>query len=245
VPQPPGSRRVTFRKLTPEEMAIVSDALGPNGDFGETLSEFMNVPVTRRDMATLSPGQWLNDEVVNIYMKLLEARDAADVSLPRCHFFTSLFYPKLAESNKGYCYANVKRWTKKVDVFTKDLIIVPIHCHGNHWTLALVNLKSKRFEYLDSMGGSPGRVLSHLRQWLQDESLAKKEVVFDLSGWNDVVYKRSTPQQANGHDCGVFMCTSADCISRDALLASFSQADMSNIRRRMVVAIMQQQLLAD
>ena len=32
----------------------------------------------------------------------------------------------------------VKRWTteKKVKglVFSKDMLIVPIHCHGNHWT---------------------------------------------------------------------------------------------------------------
>jgi len=31
----------------------------------------------------------------------------------------------------------VKRWTKKVDVFAKDYLLIPI-CENNHWTLAIV-----------------------------------------------------------------------------------------------------------
>jgi Ulp1 family protease len=42
-------------------------------------------------------------------------------------------------------------------VFDKALFIVPIHCHGNHWTLAVINLLLKRFEYYDSLRGSPVR----------------------------------------------------------------------------------------
>ena len=148
------------------------------------------------------------------------------------------------QSKKGYCYTNVRRWTKKVDVFTKDLIIVPIHCHGNHWTLAIINLKQKRFEYLDSLRGGAGRVLENLRQWLQDESLEKKKEAIDVSGWQDVVYRTGTPQQRNGYDCGVFMCTSANCVSRDVRL-TFTQSEMPYLRQRMVVEILQKRLLTD
>jgi Ulp1 family protease len=42
-----------------------------------------------------------------------------------------------------------------------------IHCHGNHWTLAVINIKLKRFEYYDSLRGGPLMVLENLRQWLQ------------------------------------------------------------------------------
>ena len=50
---------------------------------------------------------------------------------------------------------------------SKDLLIIPIHCHGNHWTLAVINIKLKRFEYYDSLRGGPLMVLENLRQWLQ------------------------------------------------------------------------------
>jgi Ulp1 family protease len=100
-------------------------------------------------------------------MKLLGAREASKAeSLPKCHFMQTNFYTKLAEQRgKGYCYKDVKRWTKTVNVFAKDLVIVPIHCHGNHWTLAVVNFASKRFEYYDSLRGGPEQVSAACAVW--------------------------------------------------------------------------------
>jgi Ulp1 family protease len=41
----------------------------------------------------------------------------------------------------------------KFDLFTLDKVIIPIHM-PNHWTCAVINIKRKRFEYYDSLGGS-------------------------------------------------------------------------------------------
>jgi len=244
-PLPPGTIDVVPRPLTQEEAAIADDALAP-GNPDEMLVELNNVPVKRRDMATLRPREWLNDEVINVFMEVLKAREQADKSLPRIHFCSSLFYTKLAESADGYLYKNVKRWTteKKVHggIFKKEMVVVPIHCHGNHWTLAVINLRLQRFEYYDSLRGPPGDVLINLRQWLQDESKDKKQAPLDLSGWSDVVYKQHTPQQRNGFDCGVFMCRTADYLGRAARL-SFTQDEMLYMRRRMVVEIMREAAL--
>ena len=81
-----------------------------------------------------------------------------------------MFYPKLYSDKSVYEYTAVKRWTRKVDVFTKDLLICPIHCHGNHWTLAVVNLLDKRFEYLDSLSGGDGRGASGVHARSQSRS---------------------------------------------------------------------------
>ena len=35
-----------------------------------------------------------------------------------------------------------------------DKVVIPIHVHNNHWCLALINLRDKRFEYYDSLGGN-------------------------------------------------------------------------------------------
>ena len=37
-------------------------------------------------------------------------------------------------------FSLLKRWTKKVDLFAHDLILIPVHL-GMHWCLAVVNLK--------------------------------------------------------------------------------------------------------
>ena len=175
------------RALTAGEEAIADEYLGGelhNPD--QVINDIMNfAPVSRLKIRCLMPTEWLNDEVVNFSMGLLQVRNdcatAAD-ALPRCHFFPSHFYTKLYEAS-AYEYAGVKQWTKKVDVFAKDLLFCPIHCHGNHWTLAVVNLLDKRLEYFDSLRGGDEGVLANLRRYLKDEHLNKKKAHWDDTGW--------------------------------------------------------------
>ena len=47
------------------------DALSP-GDPNEKLGELNNVPVTRKDMGTLRPAEWLNDEVINYFFEIMK-----------------------------------------------------------------------------------------------------------------------------------------------------------------------------
>ena len=234
----------------------------------EELAELNNVPVSRRDIATLRPGEWLNDEVINFYMELLKQRASADMSLgdgkrfPKCHIFSTMFYPKLMQ-NATFDYSRVRRWTmaKKMahgDVFGMDLVLVPIHCNGNHWTLAVINFVDRRFEYHDSLRGSGRHVIKNLRDWLRKESADKRKCEWEgweeiaghpndgewRNGWSEKEWERGIPQQRNGFDCGVFMCKNADYHARDGLL-NFTQADIDYFRRRIVLEIRNCQLVDD
>jgi len=79
VPKPPGERQYTLPPLTTDEEALVDAALGPGRD-DEMLADYKNIPITRQDMATLKPHEWLNDEVINFFFKLLEEREAYAVA---------------------------------------------------------------------------------------------------------------------------------------------------------------------
>ena len=238
VAAPRGSRTVHNRPLTAEEEAIADEYLVDElHDPDEVINEANLTPVSRLKIRCLEPTEWLNDEVINFFMGLLKARgDAATEAdaLPRCHFFTSMFYAKLYYQSE-YKYANVKRWTGKksnpIDVFAKDLLICPIHCHGNHWTLAVVNLLDKRFEYFDSLSGGDGGVLANLRRYITDEHLDKKKASWDDAGWTDHTWRAGTPRQRNGWDCGVFCCKTADYLTQDARL-DFSQARRASTPHR-------------
>ena len=75
------------------------------------------------------------------------------------------------EHNKNYTYANVKKWTsrKKLDIFTLDHIVVPIH-EGTHWACAMIDMINRCINYYDSLGLSlpnPG-CLEGLLRWLLD-----------------------------------------------------------------------------
>ena len=166
--------------------------------------------------------------------------------VPQVHICNTQFYTKLAESPK-YEYSNVRRWTlgrSAVDLFSRDLVIVPINQGNSHWTLGLINLRQKRFEFIDSMHGSDGGRLAVLRRYLKDEHQDKKGAPLDLGeDWVDISYTAAdgTPRQTNGFDCGMFMSRTAEYLVRDAVL-DFTQADMPNLRRRMVFELSQKAL---
>lgn len=60
----------------------------------------------------------------------------------------------------------IKRWTKKIDIFSFDLVLIPVHL-GMHWCLATIDLKQKGVFYYDSMGGDNEPCLHALLKYLQ------------------------------------------------------------------------------
>lgn len=70
-------------------------------------------------------------QVINFYMNMLMDRGSAEGN-SKVHAFNTFFYPKIMGSG----YAGVRRWTRRVDVFAVDYVLVPIHL-GMHWCLAV------------------------------------------------------------------------------------------------------------
>ena len=68
---------------------------------------------------------------------------------PNVHIFTTMFYKAMHREQRASFEKNpdlsapqkrhmrVKRWTKNVDLFSKDMIIIPI-CEHSHWYLVIV-----------------------------------------------------------------------------------------------------------
>jgi len=143
-------------------------------------------------------------------------------------YFNTFFWPKLKE---GYDNG-LARWTKKADIFAKDVILIPVN-HGNaHWTSAAINFRRKRIESYDSMGTRRDNVIKTLRGYLDAEHRNKKKKPFDFTGWED--YSIEEPQQENGYDCGVFTCQYLQGLSRGDEVVRFTQKDMPSLRRRMI-----------
>lgn len=158
------------------------------------------------------------------------------------HYFNSFFFEKL--SQEGYERARLAKWTKKFDLFSKDVAILPIN-HGNsHWTAAAINFRRRRIESFDSMGVRRQDVFDLLREYVELEHLNKKSKPFDWTGWVDYC-PRDTPQQENGYDCGVFTCQFLEALSRgmDSPF-NFTQRSMTFLRRRMVLEIARTELVA-
>ncbi|XP_032154476.1 sentrin-specific protease 2 [Sapajus apella] len=117
-------------ELTEDMEKEISNALG-HGPQDEILSSAFKLRITRGDIQTLKNYHWLNDEVINFYMNLLVERNKKQ-GYPALHVFSTFFYPKL----KSGGYQAVKRWTKGVNLFEQEIILVPIH-RKVHWSLVV------------------------------------------------------------------------------------------------------------
>lgn len=230
-------------RLTKEMAAEVSGALAQS-DPNLVLSAAFKLRITQRDLATLQEGGWLNDEVINFYLSLLMERCSDKATALKVYSFSTFFYPKLRGGGSGQAggHAAVKRWTKAVDLFLYDLILVPLHL-GVHWAMAVIDFKSRTVKSYDSMGQRHDDICTQLLLYLKEEHKAKKGREFDGTKWT-IGSLRATeiPQQKNGSDCGVFACKYADYIAKGMPL-TFKQCHMPIFRKLMIWEILNQKLL--
>ncbi|XP_040916384.1 sentrin-specific protease 2 isoform X2 [Toxotes jaculatrix] len=230
-------------RLTKEMAAEVSSALAQS-DPNLVLSAAFKLRITQRDLATLQEGGWLNDEVLNFYLSLVMERCSSEAAGLKVYSFNTFFFPKLWGGGGGQAggHAAVKRWTKAVDLFLYDLILVPLHL-GFHWAMAVIDFKSKTVKSYDSMGQRHDDICSHLLLYLKEEHKAKKGRELDSAKWT-IGSLRATeiPQQKNGSDCGVFACKYADYIAKGRPL-TFKQCHMPLFRKLMIWEILNQKLL--
>ncbi|XP_067315274.1 sentrin-specific protease 2 isoform X3 [Pseudorasbora parva] len=226
-----------FPRLTKEMQQEVSAALAQS-DPNLVLCSAFKLRITQRDLSTLQEGSWLNDEVINFYMNLVMSRSEQEVGGRKIYSFSTFLFPKL----HGGGHASVRRWTKAVDLFLYEIILVPLHL-GVHWSLAVVDFKSKSVLSYDSMGQRHDDICNMILLYLKEEFKVKKGKDLDMSKWTLSSLRPSEiPQQKNGSDCGVFVCKYADYISRGRNL-TFRQNHMPYFRKAMIWEILNQKLL--
>lgn len=127
--------------------------------------------VNSHDLERLRDGEFLNDNLIGFYARFLEhylERNKPEVS-KRVYFFNSYFYATLTspvKGKKGVNYQGVSKWTRNVDLFSHDYVVVPIN-ESAHWYLAIIcNLSTLKKR----------SVVKEIES-IQEESEAEQEVV--------------------------------------------------------------------
>eukprot|EP01083_Nonionella_stella_P081535 224645_1 len=132
------------------------------------------------------------------------------------------------------------------DIFDLDLLLIPIHPRGNHWTLMSLNMKKKTAEYYDSLGWKNGKaVLTYLKAFLRVEWMNKRggNGYDKMEQWDlkEYVPGKDMPKQENKSDCGVFVCKTAEYLL-DGRELTFTQSDMETFRKRMVLDLLRKRI---
>ena len=235
--------------LTRDQLDLVAEAVAPGPSTqvvaSGTFTGQGTLEVTRKDVGTMAPGEWLNDEMVNFTIGTMADREMArrGGKQPKVHFFNTFFVKKMCDGDEGYNYNAVRRWTTKkklgYDLLECEKLVIPVH-QGIHWVLAVVDLTAKKIVFYDSLLGGDKGLVEHLKRWVRDEYQNKREVAVETSGWTAETPK-NIPKQMNGCDCGVFMLKYADYVAVGAPFA-FSQEHMGYFRRRIIADAMAQGL---
>ncbi|XP_040920513.1 sentrin-specific protease 6 isoform X2 [Toxotes jaculatrix] len=107
------------------------------------------ISVTNEDLHCLNDGEFLNDVIIDFYLKYLVLEKLKKEDAQRIHVFSSFFYKRLNQRERRNVpdttnlpiqkrkHNRVKTWTRHVDLFQKDFIFVPIN-ESAHWYLAVI-----------------------------------------------------------------------------------------------------------
>lgn len=199
------------------------------------------VSICKRDIQLLQPETFINDTIIDFYMKYLKNKLKHE-EMHRFHLFNSFFFRKLADLDKdpsrvregNVAFERVRKWTRKVNLFEKDYIFIPVNFRF-HWSLIVichpgevVKLKDEKMKtllkvpcilHMDSIKGSHRGLKNLFQSYLLEEWKERhKELVEDVSSkfWNLPFLDLELPQQENSFDCGLFLLHYAELFMENA-----------------------------
>jgi Ulp1 family protease len=144
------TRRVTRSQVELERSQGRSQSETPSRALGPQWSRDLVYPHAGRraaivhfdDLARLDHDGFLNDNLILFFMRYLEThmeKNNPEV-YKRMHFFNSYFYEALTKApkaKKSLNYEAVSRWTKNINLFSRDFVVVPVN-ENLHWYVAII-----------------------------------------------------------------------------------------------------------
>lgn len=204
----------TFNSVQPENKNKRKRLDADKVDETPCLTKF-KIDIYLRDVLSLRPNQWLNDNVINFYMELLNQREEEIVSMhvkaKKSYCYSSFFLNKLlGHSEKRfseYFHGDVAKWVSKMNKFECEKLIFPLHiAHQNHWVLIVADMENRQILWFD-----PLNVLAHrnaftntLKHFLQDEEA--KHISNLFGGAEEEASKKTSdtaaaPNNSNNSTC--------------------------------------------
>ena len=114
-----------------------------------------SVTVCLGDLKSLEHEEFLNDIIIDFYLTYLHHQVLPPEDRAGVHMFSTMFYVRLTNTDNKLSqnsqkilgqvkmtaaqrrHCNVASWTKNVNIFEKNLLVIPI-CEHSHWYLVLV-----------------------------------------------------------------------------------------------------------
>ncbi|XP_020182053.1 uncharacterized protein [Aegilops tauschii subsp. strangulata] len=188
------------------------------------------VSISSRDVDLLLPETFVNDTIIDFYIKYLSTR-MKTTEKSKYHFFNSFFFRKLADLDKDQgrapegrsAFLRVRKWTRKINIFAKDFLFIPVN-FSLHWSLIVIcypgevetsedgeakkHGKVPCILHMDSLKGNHSGLKDIIQSYLWEEWKERHpESALDISDkfLNLRFVSLELPQQDNSFDCGLFL----------------------------------------
>uniref|UniRef100_A0A915PSV9 Ubiquitin-like protease family profile domain-containing protein n=1 Tax=Setaria digitata TaxID=48799 RepID=A0A915PSV9_9BILA len=209
------------------------------------------------DVEYLRPNEMLNDTIIEFYLKYIQMELVSPERRPSIFIFNPFFYSRLTQmppTGSGVIrtissrakwiaenYKAVRTWTKNVDIFSADYVLIPI-VEDIHWYLAIITyprfsivsrvpevtsddfiprrLRKTYIILLDSLADATDMkrklTVPVLREYLVCEYDDKRKVKdgdtkYFAKELVEKIVPFPVPQQRNYTDCGLFLLKFAEC----------------------------------
>lgn len=194
-----------------------------------------DVQVYEADAATLEPGCWLNDVVIAYLLELFQSKQPARAELVVLEPTTAFTAAMVADPN-----ALREMFSEKAgraipltqQLLQADLVVMPVSNNedadaaggGSHWSLLIFRRgedgMTGRFEHFDSCSNANGPSARGLMAAIvpllfPDGSQPQRMQLVRMT----------TPQQANGSDCGVYALAISEIVCASPTMRGTAPAD--------------------
>jgi sentrin-specific protease 8 len=153
--------------------------------------------VYAEDLRLLSPGQWVNDRIINFCFRYYEHTDPV---LPKRILLVD---PAVVSFLRIQCtsQSDYQELFAGLELGAREYLLLPcsdstdFESVSTHWSLLVFHVPSRRAMHLDSSGKYNLKSAQHLVEKLCD--------IFSLPAGSIDLDCPKSPQQANGYDCGI------------------------------------------
>jgi len=186
-----------------------------------------NITIKGKDIKTLKPGGWLNDEIINCFLSLLQYK--FDPTLTKIYIYNSFIFSWINDGT----FIKKLHWSLVQKFFTFEIMFLPIHSPG-HWSLVVINVQKKEVFYYDSLlledievtnsifdklsvflkyiefrpmevagtvnSGSSRKLHQEKQQQQQQQQQQSADIYLSKGGWKFISCGNTIPQQNNTSD---------------------------------------------
>lgn len=150
------------------------------------------------DLYRLDEDEFLNDNLIGFFLRYLEyyLEQTNPELAKKVYFYNSYFFERLmqiSKDKKGVNYKSVQKWTRSVDIFDCDFVVVPVN-ENFHWYVVIIcNLsKLSTLAWGQGEGGEPDILASKKPAVTSKEAVVGAEETSVSEGAHDQPTEKTT-----------------------------------------------------